>query len=287
MTSFGVKSSALGLMVLASALAASPLVAGEPTPPRDRALPLGADWARERGIALPNPFGASLFAVYMSRDFEVADVRVTLPEDDPVSVSDVASFAVRNKTALAAVKLDAWVLPVLNVYALAGHTWTDTRLDATITLDRLIGDPIVIEVTEDSEVGGPLLGCGLTMVAGSGSWFVMADANFNYSDIEAFDNGIAAWFLSGRTGWSGDVRGGFWRAWVGAAYLAADRTLTSSADAPPLGTVVVEIDQRPTHPTTVQVGGSLGLGKRWEIMLEVGSNFDDAFVGVFSATYRF
>lgn len=41
------------------------------------------------------------------------------------------------------------------------------------------------------------------------------------------------------------------------------------------------------HPLTYQAGGSLGFGKRWEVLMEAGSNFDDAFVGVFSASFRF
>jgi hypothetical protein len=60
-----------------------------------------------------------------------------------------------------------------------------------------------------------------------------------------------------------------------------------SEESPILGTVQVEVDQRPVNPMTLQAGGSLGIGKRWELMLEIGSNFDDAFVGVFSASFRF
>jgi hypothetical protein len=277
---------ALAATLVATAAAASPPTE-ETTPTWDHPLPLGADWALRRGVDLPNPFGASVFMVYMSRDFEVEDVRVTLPGGEPVSVSDVASFAVRNQTALAAVKLDAWLLPVLDLYVLAGHSWTDSRLDATVTLDRVFGDPFVIEVTQEDDVGGPLIGAGATLVAGHGRWFVLADANYNYSDIELFEDALAVWFLSARTGWSGATRRGWWRAWVGAAYLAAERTVTISQTDPALGTVVVEVDQRPVDPLTYQVGDSLGLGQRWDAMLEVGSNFDDAFVGVFSASFRF
>jgi hypothetical protein len=252
-----------------------------------RPLPFGANWALERGIDLPNPFGVGLFLVTMSRDIEVYDVRVTLPGNEPTSISNYASFDVQNQTVLAAVKLDAWILPLLNLYVLAGHTWTDTRLNVAVTIDRPIRDPVVLEATADSKVGGPLLGAGATAVAGYGPWFIMADANYNYSAIEGFDGGISAWFISSRTGWSGPISWGSWRAWVGAAYLASDRTLTISEESPVLGTVRVEVDQRPVNPLTLQAGGSLAISKRWELMVEVGSNFDDAFVGVFSASFRF
>jgi hypothetical protein len=275
------------LAMLAAALSATTLVAAEQSATWDRPLPWGAEWALARGIDLPNPFGASLFVVTMTRDIEVSDVRVTLPDNEPASIGDVASFAVRNNTTLAALKADAWIFPVLNLYVLAGHTWTDSKLDVAVTIDRVIGDPVVLEASQDSEVGGPLLGAGATLVAGHGPWFILADANYNYSDIDALEGGIAAWFLSARTGWSGATRRGGWRAWIGAAYLKTDRTLTIRQDSPELGAVVVEVDQRPVVPLTYQVGGSLGIGKRWELLLEAGSNFDDAFVGVLSASFRF
>jgi len=280
----------LMVMTLAALGTAPPVSASAPEEHDttwNRPLPIGANWALERGIDLPNPFGVGLFLVTMSRDIEVYDVRVTLPGNEPTSISNVASFDVRNHTTLAAVKLDAWILPLLNLYVLAGHTWTDTRLNVAVTIDRPIRDPVVLEATEDSKVGGPLLGAGATAVAGYGPWFIMADANYNYSAIEGFDGGIAAWFISARTGWSGPICSGSWRAWAGAAYLASDRTLTISQESPALGTVKVEVDQRPVYPLTLQAGGSIGFGKRWELMLEVGSNFDDAFVGVFSASFRF
>ena len=273
------------MMTAAPSVAASPPVEG--TARWSRALPIGADWALDRGIDLPNPFGVSLFVVTMDRDIEVTDVRVTLPTREPVSVSDVASFAVRNNTTLAALKVDAWVLPLLDLYVLVGGAYTDSRLDAAVTIERILSPPVVLELSQDAEVGGPLLGVGATAVAGYGRWFVLADANYNHTELEPLDGGISAWFVSARTGWSGSTSRGIWRAWVGAAYLETGRTLTIQEESETLGTVVVEVDQRPVDPWTYQAGGSLGFGKRWEMLIEAGSNFDDAFVGVLSASYRF
>jgi len=274
-------------LTVSGGLTPSALLAQQKDTTWNRPLPIAAEWALKQGIDLPNPFGIGVFLVTMSRDIEVYDVRVTLPGNEPVSIKDVASFDVRNQTVLGAVKLDAWILPFLNFYALGGYTWTDTRLEAAVTIDRVIGDDVVLTLTDDAKVGGPLFGVGATAVAGYGPWFVMADANYNYSDIDMFDGGIAAWFISARTGWSGATGWGSWRAWGGAAYLASDRTISISDDSSVLGTVVVEVDQRPVDPWTLQAGGSVSFNKRWDVMLELGSNFDDAFVGVFSLAFRF
>lgn len=46
-------------------------------------------------------------------------------------------------------------------------------------------------------------------------------------------------------------------------------------------------EQKPTDPVTYQFGGRLSLDRRWEAMVEVGSNFDDARMLVLSGTFRF
>ena len=47
------------------------------------------------------------------------------------------------------------------------------------------------------------------------------------------------------------------------------------------------VDQRPVDPWTAQFGGGLQFGRRWEAVLEVGSNFKDATIVVASAAFRF
>ncbi len=220
-----------------------------PAPAASRLLPFGAEWARARGIDLPSPFGVGVFLVSMRRDIEVTDVRVTLPGNAPASVSNVATFAVHNNTTMLAAKVDAWLLPVLNVYLLGGYSWTDSRLNATVTIDRPALPPLVLDVTTDDQVGGPLLGGGATLVAGYGPWFIMADANLSVSDIAAFDEPLAALFASARTGWSGTTGWGSWRAWVGLAWLETSRTLKVTTETS-IGPVLLEnrpATRQPAH----------------------------------------
>ena len=114
----------------------------------------------------------------------------------------------------------------------------------------------------------------------------MADANLSVSDIAAFDERLAALFVSARTGWSGKTSWGGWRGWVGLAWLGTTQTLKVTQETS-IGPVVLEIDQRPVNPLTAQLGGSLSLEKRWEAMLELGANSGGDLVMVFSAVFRF
>jgi len=244
-------------------------------------------WYEERGIELPRPFGVGLNFIYMERDIEVTDVVVTVGNRPPESLADRASFDVANRTTLSMVRFDAWVLPFLDLYAMAGETRTDTSLLAVFDLVPPGGDPIPVVIEQDQRADGPLYGAGATVVVGHGSFFAMLDANYARSDVDLFDGTIDALLLSGRVGWFGNTERGQWQVWTGLMYLDSSRSLTITTDIPIFGRTEVEVNQQPVNPTTLELGGSLTLNRRWGIMVEVGSNFDDAFLTVVSGSYRF
>jgi hypothetical protein len=249
--------------------------------------PWQREWYEDRGIELPLPFGIGVNFIYMERDIEVTDVTVTVGDRPPESIVDRASFDVANRTTLSMVRFDVWALPFLDLYVMAGQTRTDTSLVASIEIAPPVGDPVPVVVEQNSRVNGPLYGGGATLVVGHGAFFAMLDANYARSDLELFDGTIDALLLSGRVGWHRDTDLGQWRVWTGVMYLDSSRTLTITTDIPLFGQALVEVDQRPVNPTTLELGGSLSINRRWELLVEVGSNFDDAFLTVVSGSYRF
>jgi hypothetical protein len=251
------------------------------------ASPWQRGWYEERGIELPRRFGFATNFIYMERDIEVTDVTVKVGDRPPESISDRASFDVANRTTLSMVRFDAWVLPFLDLYAMAGQARTDTSLAASFEITPPIGDPIPVVVEQNSRVDGPVYGGGATLVVGHGAFFAMLDANFARSDLDLFDGTIDALLLSGRVGWFRDTGLGQWRVWTGLMYLDSSRTLTITTDIPVFGPTQVEVEQRPVNPTTLELGGSLTINRRWDILVELGSNFDDAFLTVVSGSYRF
>jgi hypothetical protein len=256
-------------------------------PQAKAASPWQRGWYEERGIELPRRFGIAMNFISMERDIEVTDVTVKMGSRPPESISDRASFDVGNQTTLSMVRFDAWVLPFLDLYVMAGQTRTDTSLVASFEIAPPIGDPIPVVVEQNSRVDGPLYGGGATLVVGHGAFFAMLDANYARSDLELFDGTIDALLLSGRVGWFRDTGLGQWRLWTGLMYLDSSRTLTITTDIPVFGRTQVEVEQRPVNPTTLELGGSLSINRRWDLLVEVGSNFDDAFLTVVSGSYRF
>lgn len=252
-----------------------------------RRLPLFRDWFEDQGVDLPLPYGAGIMAVFMERDIEVRDVTVQFLNRPPESVADRADFEVSNRTRSLAARFDAWVLPFLNFYALVGEATTDTSLRSLIVIERPNGDPLEVEITDDSRVDGPMGGLGMTAVVGGEAWFAMADANYTYAETDLFDEEIRAWLYSGRLGWHGSTRWGRAMAWGGLFYLDSERTLTITEQYPLIGTTEIRVTQRPVDPLTYQLGASLTLSTHWDILVEAGTNFDDAHMFVLSTSYRF
>jgi hypothetical protein len=254
---------------------------------RTRTLPFYRSWFEQQGIELPLPFGAGFMGIFMERDIEVTDVTVQFLDRPPESISDRADFEVSNRTRSASARFDAWVLPFLNVYVLAWQAYTDTSLRSNFVIDRPIGPPIEVEISEDTAVDGPMLGLGFTAVFGGDFWFAMADANYTIAEMDLFDEEIRAWLYSGRLGWHGSTRWGLVRAWGGLFYMDSERTLTITEQLAIIGPTEVRVTQRPVDPLTYQLGASVTIARHWDLLIEAGTNFDDAKMLVLSASYRF
>ena len=254
---------------------------------RESVFPLYRDWFEQQGVDLPLPYGVGLMLIAMNRDIEVTDVTVQFLNRPPESIGDRVDFEISSGTRSLAARFDTWVLPFINVYALAGEATTDTSLRTRFEIDRPNAPPLEVEIGDDSSVDGPLLGAGLTAVVGGDAWFGMLDANYNLAELDLFDEEIKAWLYSARLGWHGPTRWGPARAWVGMFYMDSERTLTISEDFPLIGRTEVRVTQRPVNPTTYQVGASLTVDRHWDMLLEAGSNFDDANLVVLSMSYRF
>lgn len=257
---------------------------------QSRALPWGAEWAKKKGIVLPSPFGVSTFFTYMGRAIDVTDVTVEFGGREPESITQYSSFAVKNQTYVSAIKFDAWILPLLNVYVLAGYATTAANLNLDISIDRSILPlpPVEMQINTTTHVKGPYTGIGTTLVGGYKSWFAMADANYGKTWPDLLHNSINFTMLSLRSGLSGKMgENSSIRAWLGAAYMDSESTLEIKENSDVLGDVLIRVEQHPVNPWTYQCGFMIGVGKQFEFMTELGSNFDDASLLVLNIAYRF
>jgi hypothetical protein len=253
-----------------------------------RKLPFWSGWAEKKDIDLPSPYGITGFYTFMSRDIKVTDVSVEFGGNDPQSISDFASFAVRNKTSIYATRFDAWILPFMNVYILGGYASTNSNLNATFTIDRPLLPSTDIEIQSQTPVKGPYAGIGTTIVAGYRNWFIMGDVNYGKTLPDKLNNAISFTMFAVRSGLSGKLgERNSLRAWIGALYMNSKSVLEIKETSSVLGDVLVHINQHPVNPWTLQCGFMISITKNVEIMTELGTNFEDAAISVLTASYRF
>ena len=251
-------------------------------------LPLLGDEARAAGADLPLPFGVTLVGTGLTgRDIEVTDVRIGL-NGSSSSVSRFVDIGSTSNVANVNLKLDAWLLPFLNVYALFGYLKNETRTHALVTVPRPGPIPgvrqteTIIDTSLDSFIGG----LGVTAAGGYKQFFAVADLNFVQTDL-GFDDKFHALIASARTGWNGAVREVPTQIWVGAGYWDTAATAKGHSDVPGFGTFTFEADQRPVKYWMYDVGGMVAFSKRWQLFADFGTDFAGGYVFAFGPTLRF
>jgi hypothetical protein len=251
-------------------------------------LPLMAEEAIKRGYELPLPFGLSLIYNYIERDIEVTDLRIGLNGAPPRSVSRFVDLGSNSHVNVALARIDAWLLPFLDVYALLGyvHNESSTRGTVTVPAPGPLPGSRTFDFTAKTTLDGFVGGGGMTLAAGYREFFLMADANYSQTDM-GFDDSFRALVASARTGWNGKFGDIPTRLWVGVMYWDTKNTASSTVDVPGEGSVRFQADQGPAHPWNASIGGSVALSRHWELFAEYGFNFDDVRLFAGGLTFRF
>ena len=252
------------------------------------ALPFLADAVIKRGYTLPLPRGVSLVYTYVERDIKIQTVKLGI---NGAPLRDVTNFVNLGSTShvnVAVGRFDAWLLPFLNVYAMAGYVSNNTTTKGIVTIPPLLprGEPRTFSLIKTTELGGFVGGVGMTAAAGWREFFLLADFNFSQTDI-GFDNPFRALIGTVRTGWNGALLGAPVRLWVGGSYWGTSGTAKATVNVPDIGTVTFSAFQGPLHPLNALVGANATLFKRWEVFLEYGFNFNDVHIVAAGLSYRF
>jgi hypothetical protein len=271
----------------------SPMVSGEKVVHWTR-LPLLGDTARAQGYSLPDPLGVSA-GFYMERQlFEVVDLKVgffdmkLLDIDKLIMASDVET-AQQVWTA----RFDAWLLPFLTVYGIAGYMDGQAKMAL-----GPFGVPLVdLELNYD----GPTFGVGGTLAGGFKPFdgrdtilFGQADVNYTKTFL-TFDElglsipgGVDSVVISARLGLReriptrsppGELHVSLW---TGAMRQAVQREIPVRIDA--LG-LDIFVEQEARAVWNGIFGGRLEIGRNFDLMLEAGFGGRQSLM--LTATFRF
>jgi hypothetical protein len=231
-----------------------------------RTLPFGKEWAR--GRELPLPYGASVTFYQQQQSYDVSriglDVSVLPP---PLQAAfgqlNARILDVDNDVTEWNVKADAWILPCVNVYAMAGLIDGSTEVDLRSTV---IGQVVPsLEIDYD----GWVYGVGAVITAGYGSLFAAVNVAATETDLEEASK-VRAMVVMPQIG----VHGAEWAAWIGGMYQNADEdhrgnlTLTGLAPQPIPIRYTVDLDE--ADPWNALIGGKIGFLKHWSLIGEVG-----------------
>ena len=251
-------------------------------------LPFLADKVIEQGYTLPLPRGVSFVYTYIKRDVKINRVRVGVNGAPLREVTDFVDLGSTSHVNVAVGRFDAWLLPFLNVYALAGFVSNDTTTRGIVTIPPLTprGEPRTFNLVKTTDLSGFVGGVGLTAAAGWREFFILADFNFSQTDI-GFDDPFRALIGTVRAGWNGALLGAPIRLWVGGTYWGTSGTAKATVNVPDVGSVTFAADQGPLHPLNALVGANVTLFKRWELFAEYGFNFDDVDVVAAGLSFRF
>ncbi|HXJ80609.1 MAG TPA: hypothetical protein VMS64_18265 [Candidatus Methylomirabilis sp.] len=252
------------------------------------ALPFLADQVIKQGYTLPLPRGVSLVYTYVERDVKITTVKLGVNGAPLRDVTNFVNLGSTSQVNVAVGRFDAWLLPFLNVYAMAGYVSNNTVTRGIVTIPPLTprGDPKTFNITKTTELGGFVGGVGLTAAAGWRELFFLADFNFSQTDI-GFDNPFRALIGTVRSGWNGALLGVPVRLWVGGSYWGTKGTAKATVNVPDVGTVTFSADQGPLHPLNALVGGNVTLFKRWEAFFEYGFNGSDVHIVAAGLSFRF
>ncbi|CAA0122235.1 Uncharacterised protein [BD1-7 clade bacterium] len=283
-------------------------------------LPILGKAACEAGYVLPRPFGISAITLFQNQPFEVNSIDVEgsiLGGDVPDINPFVKAANVSVAEATITLRLDAWIFPFLNVYALGGHT--NGTAKGIINVNAVFDDPAFFPIPAcfnalpslndkcylnannlpfSLDFKSTNYGGGITIAGGIGDFFAMIDGNYTISDINISTDDAKTTVISSRIGWNGSIGIFSGSLWVGGMYQDINQILNipvgvSIPNQGPVGPAElleidsIRIDQSASAPYSYLIGGRWAFTESIELLTETNFGFQDRKQFLAQLSYRF
>jgi len=276
---------------------------GEDAPRKwNRALPFLAQKVIDQGYDLPLPYGVGLTYVNVDQEQELTNLEVGINGRDKEPFPFVGFENAFSRSDSAQLKLDAWLLPFMNIFAMVGkvdgNAPLDVILDGNGMLDQLgvtcpppAGPPPppptntalcnlledqTITLPVDAKFNGTTYGIGTVLAGGWNGWFVTVPISFTYADMDGKETeGISITFTP-RVGRLVNLRRwGNIAPYVGVNYLNTELQVAGTVVTPDgLLEIDYTIDQENKDKWNALLGANWNINKRWSWSVEY-----DGFVG--------
>lgn len=175
-------------------------------------------------------------------------------------------------------KLDTWILPFLNLFAIVGRVEENTKVTN-------IPFPQMSSVNYKDE--GYLYGGGATFVYGIKHFWASLTVADSYADLNKADSWIQAFVLTPKIGARIDTPwpGKGLNVWVGGTFQKAEEEHTGDWDLPGLGSLKYDVKLKEKEPLNAIAGIGTDLWGRVAIEVEFGFGEREQAFG--SLAYRF
>jgi hypothetical protein len=257
----------------------------------DHKLPFLAQKVIDLGYDLPLPYGIGLTYAKVDQDQLIDNLRVGINGREKEPFEFVTFTNASSVSDSGQLKLDAWLFPFMNVYALFGKVDgtapVDIDLDGNGMLDHLditcgglppnpnplcplLQDKTFTLPTINADFSGETYGIGTVLAGGWNNWFVTIPFNFTYVDMDGKETEGLAYTVTPRFGrvLNLDSKGNL-ALFAGGNYLKTELTVEGQVSTPD-GLIVIDytIDQSNEDRWNLLLGYNWDFNKRWSWMLE-------------------
>ena len=271
-----------------------------------RKLPFLAQQVIDEGYDLPLPYSGGLTYANVRQDMLLDELEVGINGTDEEPFEFVAFEDARANSESTQLKLDAWLFPFMNVFAMLGdvrgNATLDVLLDGNDMLDHMgiecsgfppkplcgLLEDRVITLPIDTTFSGNTYGIGTTLAGGWKGWFVALPINFTYADMKTTDTEGFSFTFTPRTGRVINMkRWGNLALFGGGNYLKTELTISGQVSTPDQLLVIdYTLDQQNTDRWNLLLGANWDINKHvsWSVEYNGFIGTREAFIS--SLSYR-
>lgn len=248
---------------------------------------------------LPRTWGIGIDYFSMRQPYQIDSLSLVDYLDTPggpvpvdigaLLVPDPSVLDVNNELSNVDLKLDVWVFPFLNVFAIYGQIDGETKINL-----RPLGLPLPPQTNSlRFDYDGDVFGGGVVLAVGGDRWFASVTATFTDTDLGgSFESSVEATTIQPRIGLrSGDNI----EIWLGGYILDAEEKHSGTVDLDfgLLGGMLpvdgqdmdFAVDLSQSEDFNPSMGMHMMMTESWEATIEVG--FGDRRTALANFTYRF
>jgi hypothetical protein len=270
-------------------------------------LPFLAQKVIDEGYDLPLPYGIGVTYANVNQDMLLSGLEVGINGREKTPFEFVAFSDANAENDTGQLKIDAWLFPFMNVFALLGKidgvARMDVLLDGNGMLDQLDATcggfppnplcPILRDKTFtlpiETSFSGTTYGIGTILAGGWHNWFVAIPITFTYADMDSTDTDGIALTVTPRFGRS--IHMGQWgnlSLFTGGNYLDAELEVAGTVSTPDdLIVIDYTIEQKNEDKWNLLVGGNWDINRRWSFSAEYNGFIGSREAFIMSLTSRF